>query len=98
MPSSTASIEISQILILKRWCAKVESKSVELLIKIRECSVQMNIHNRSKLLHDNRVVIESRHDRNPRFSKSLSRLEIYYSRLPPVISRLLIINTMLQTH
>ncbi len=31
------------------------------------------------------------------FPKSLSRLEIYYSRLSPVISRLVIVNTMLPT-
>jgi hypothetical protein len=36
-----------------------------------------------------------RHDRNLRFSKSPSHLKIYYSRLTPVISRLLIVNTML---
>jgi hypothetical protein len=35
-----------------------------------------------------------RHDQNPRFSKSLSHLKIYYSRLTPIISRLLIVNTM----
>ncbi len=38
-----------------------------------------------------------RHDQNPRFSKSLSRLKIFYTRLTPVISRLLTVNTMLQT-
>ncbi len=42
-------------------------------------------------------VIVSRLDQNPRFSKSLSHLEIYYSHLKPVISHLLIINTMLPT-
>ncbi len=40
----------------------------------------------------------TRHDRNPKFSKSLSCLKIYYSRLTPVISHLLIVNTMLPTH
>jgi len=39
-----------------------------------------------------------RHDRNPRFSKSLSHLEIYYACLTPIISCLSIINTMLLTH
>ncbi len=38
------------------------------------------------------------HDWNPRFSKSLSCLKIYYSRLTLIISRLLKINTMLPTH
>ncbi len=37
------------------------------------------------------------HDRNPRFFKSLSRLKIFNTRLTPVISRLLTINTMLPT-
>ncbi len=39
-----------------------------------------------------------RHDRNPSKSKILSRLKIFYSRLTPIISHLLIINTMLPTH
>ncbi len=39
---------------------------------------------------------ESRHDRKSRFSKSVSRIEIYHSHLTPIISRLLIIKTMLQ--
>jgi hypothetical protein len=39
-----------------------------------------------------------RHDQKLRFSKSVSRIEIYYSRLTLVISRLLIVNTMLPTH
>ncbi len=43
------------------------------------------------------LPLETRHDRNPRFSKSLSHLEIYCSRLTPVISHLLIVNTMLPT-
>jgi hypothetical protein len=33
-----------------------------------------------------------------RFSKSASHFEIYYSRITPIISHLLIINTMLPTH
>jgi hypothetical protein len=37
-----------------------------------------------------------RHDQNLRFSKSLSHLKIYYSRLTPVISHFLIVNTMLK--
>ncbi len=43
-------------------------------------------------------IPDPRHDRNPLKSKSLSRLEIFYYRLTPVISRLLIVNTMLPTH
>jgi hypothetical protein len=42
-------------------------------------------------------ITVARHDGNPRFSKSLSRINIYYSRLIPIISHLLIINTMLPT-
>jgi hypothetical protein len=38
-----------------------------------------------------------RHDQKLRFSKSASHIEIYYSRLTPVISHLLIINTLLPT-
>jgi hypothetical protein len=38
-----------------------------------------------------------RHDQNPRFSKSLSRLEIFYTRLTAIISCLLTVNTMLPT-
>ncbi len=38
---------------------------------------------------------QDRHDRNPRFSKSLSRLKIFYTCLTPVISCLLTVNTML---
>jgi hypothetical protein len=38
-----------------------------------------------------------RHDQNPSKSKSLSHLKIFYSRLRPVISRLLIVNSMLPT-
>jgi hypothetical protein len=38
------------------------------------------------------------HDRNPPKSKSLSRLEIFYSHLTPVISCLSIVNTVLPTH
>jgi len=36
-----------------------------------------------------------RHDRNLRFSKSSSHLKIYSSRLTPLISHLLIVNTIL---
>ncbi len=43
------------------------------------------------------VTCVIRHDRNPRFSKSLSQLEILYTRLTPVISHLLTVNTMLPT-
>jgi hypothetical protein len=43
-------------------------------------------------------MVLGRHDRNLRFSKSLSYLKIYYSCLTPIISCLLIINTMLPTH
>jgi hypothetical protein len=44
------------------------------------------------------MLTRNRHDQNPRFSISLSHLKIYYSRLTPIISHFLIINTMLQTH
>ncbi len=39
----------------------------------------------------------ARHDQNPRFSKSLSHLKIFYTHLTPVISCLLTVNTMLPT-
>jgi hypothetical protein len=42
-------------------------------------------------------VLGKRHDRRFRFSKSASRIKIYYSHLKPVTSRLLIVNTMLPT-
>jgi hypothetical protein len=41
------------------------------------------------------IMVQNRHDHNRRFSKHLSCLKIYYSRLTPVISHLLIVNTML---
>jgi hypothetical protein len=47
---------------------------------------------------DRKALPVTRHNRNLRFSKSLSHLELYYSHLTPVISRLLIINTMLPTY
>jgi hypothetical protein len=40
----------------------------------------------------------NRHDRNPRFFHSQPCLKIYYSLLTPIISHLLIVNTMLPTH
>ncbi len=43
------------------------------------------------------VTADSRHDQNPRFSQNLSRLEKFYTRLTPVISCLLTVNTMLLT-
>jgi hypothetical protein len=47
------------------------------------------------LFHINATTsISPRHDRKLRFSKSASCIEIYYSRLTPVISHLLIINIM----
>ncbi len=43
------------------------------------------------------IVVKFRHDFNPRFSKSLSHIKIYYSLLTPIISCLLTVNTMLLT-
>jgi hypothetical protein len=42
-------------------------------------------------------ILLLRHDQKSRFSICASRIEIYYSRLTPIISRLLIVNTMLPT-
>jgi hypothetical protein len=39
----------------------------------------------------------NRHDRNPSKSKRLSHFKKNYSRLTPIFSRLLIVNTMLKT-
>ncbi len=47
---------------------------------------------------DRKALPVTTHDQNSRFSQSLSHLELYYSHLTPVISRLLIVNTMLPTH
>ncbi len=41
------------------------------------------------------VLLPLGHDQNPSKSKSLSHLKKFYSRLTPLISRLLIINTMI---
>ncbi len=45
----------------------------------------------------NRNDTQDRDERNPSKSKSLSRLEIFYSCLTPVISHLLFVNTILPT-
>jgi hypothetical protein len=41
------------------------------------------------------VTTTTRHDQNPFKSKNLSHLENFYFHLTPVISRLLLVNTML---
>ncbi len=50
--------------------------------------------NRSNILAESLLL---RHDRKSRFSKCASRIEIYYSPFTPIISCLLIVDTMLPT-
>ncbi len=83
-------------------CPRVQTRSVTLIKNCIFCCVffsQILCHFKSAEQRMFRVFeynpVRIRHDRNTRFSKSLSHLEIYYSRLTPVISHLLIVNTML---
>jgi len=57
MPSSKVQVERSWILKLEGQSVKVESKSEELWIKIREYTVQMNVCNQSKPLLDRPIPI-----------------------------------------
>ncbi len=71
MPSSDACIEISWILKLKGWSAKVANKRKELLIKSGECSVRLNSYNWSKSLEDNSLKSLVDHQQSAKYSHQL---------------------------